>query len=164
MHFLRIGLEWNRGSYTKVTWFFVFWCEQRPAITFLKSKNFQLFVKKQLSLIIIPRSGYCSDAEKSDRWIWMLTFHSDWQKNYLFCCIFYRSDWQDFQNQSKWLACPKRFQHLSAIENLQSFVRHRNRIRDFVRPNKILSDRTFFSFKACNFGHIMILGLNISPI
>ena len=42
----------------------------------------------------------------------------DWQNfirtdnNWYFCFIFYCSDWQDFQNQSKWLACPKRFQHL----------------------------------------------------
>ena len=42
----------------------------------------------------------------------------------------------------------------SAVEILRSFVRHRSdRIRDFVRPNKILSDRTFFR-KAYNFGHL----------
>ena len=29
-----------------------------------------------------------------------------------FCCTFYCSDWQDFQNQSEWLACLERFQHL----------------------------------------------------
>ena len=47
------------------------------------------------------------------------------------------------------------------VEILQSFVRHRSdRIRDFVRPNKILSDRTFFH-KAYTFDHIIILGLNI---
>ena len=49
----------------------------------------------------------------------------------------------------------------SAVEILQSFVRHRSdRIRDFVRPNKILSDRTFFH-KAYNFDHIIILGNDI---
>ena len=36
-------------------------------------------------------------------------------KNKYFCCIIYCSDWQDFQNQSKWLVCPKRFQHLLII-------------------------------------------------
>ena len=39
-------------------------------------------------------------------------FHSDRHFWKYFCCIFYCSDWQDFQNQSKWLTCPKRFQHL----------------------------------------------------
>ena len=49
----------------------------------------------------------------------------------------------------------------SAVEILKSFARHRSdRIRNFVRPNKILSDRTFF-YKTYNFGHMMILGLNI---
>ena len=48
----------------------------------------------------------------SDLRIWLTKFHSDWQKNWYLCFIFYCSDWQDFQNQSKWLACPKRFQHL----------------------------------------------------
>ena len=51
--------------------------------------------------------------------------------------------------------------YASAVEILQSFVRHRSdRIRDFVGPNKILSDRTFFH-KAYNFDHIIILGNNI---
>ena len=43
--------------------YFVFCILMRPAISFLKSKNFQLFVKKKCSLLypdqgILPRSGY----------------------------------------------------------------------------------------------------------
>ena len=43
--------------------YFVFCTLMRPAISFLKSKNFQLFVKKIFSLLypdrgIVPRSGY----------------------------------------------------------------------------------------------------------
>ena len=49
IQFLRIGWEWNRGSYTKVISFFCIL--MRPAISFLKSKNFKLFVKKKFSLL-----------------------------------------------------------------------------------------------------------------
>ena len=43
--------------------YFVFCILMRPAISFLKSKNFQLFVKKKINLLypdrgIVPRSGY----------------------------------------------------------------------------------------------------------
>ena len=42
--------------------------------------------------------------------------------------------------------------HISAVEILQSFVRHRSDgIRDFVRLNKILSNRTFFFMKHLNY-------------
>ena len=37
-----------------------------------------------------------------------------------FCCISYCSDWQDFQNQSKWLACPKKFQYLCKCNHSSS--------------------------------------------
>ena len=49
IHFLRINKEWNRCTYTKVT---LFSCGlMRPAISFLKSKNFQHFFEKKRSLL-----------------------------------------------------------------------------------------------------------------
>ena len=49
IHFLRIFWEWNRGSYTTVTSFFCILMQS--ATSFLKSKNFQLFVRKNFSLL-----------------------------------------------------------------------------------------------------------------
>ena len=51
----RLGME-QRFLYKSCI---VFCILMRPAISFLKSKNFQLFVKKKNQLII-PRSGYCT--------------------------------------------------------------------------------------------------------
>ena len=70
-----------------------FFILMRPAISFFKSKNFQLFVKKKFSLLYPDRiiwkgakpleclSCTSSDAENSrSAGLFWLEFHSDWYK------------------------------------------------------------------------------------
>ena len=73
-------------------------------------------------------------------------------KNKYFCYIFYCSDWQNFQNQSKWLACPKRFQHLCSWkwwtrdQNIDSYVEisFLGKIRNFKRKRKWNFEKFWF--------------------
>ena len=65
--------------------YFVFCILMRPANSFLKSKNFQLFVKKKFSLLypdrgIVPRSRYIPrlapfSSQRWLHWVWNVTPH-----------------------------------------------------------------------------------------
>ena len=73
-----------------------------------------------------PNIAKISDVEKcqTEGFDWQYFIRTD-KKKY-FCCIFYCSDWQDSQNQSKWLACPKRFQHLCKINKKTAYLNRYN--------------------------------------
>ena len=53
IHFLRIGWEWNIGSHTKVTLFFVFWCDLQ--LVFLNLKFFNSLWRKNSAFSVLSK-------------------------------------------------------------------------------------------------------------
>ena len=138
--------------------YLVFCILMRPAISFLKSKNFQLFVKKQFSLIIIPPIGVLQWCRKvSDWWIWMLKFHSDWQKKIVFLLHILLFRLTRFSKSVKMTGMSKKISTSQCYRNPPEFCQTSGQNSRFCQTE-------LFFHKAYNFGHIMILGLNISPI